>query len=142
MIDISNVVMRIIKDAVSTAYPNCAFTSDQPAELSVFPAVTVVESDNHSYDEGLDNTYEEEYANVMYDVNVYSNKKDGKRAEAKAIVNLLDNAMIKAGFKRMMKQELPNIDRTIYRIMARYKAVASAPYTDSKGNTVHDIYRR
>lgn len=142
MIDISNVVIRIAKEAVSTAYPTCDFLSDNPDVISKFPAVTIVEIDNATYDSSLDNTYEEHHARVTYDISVYTNNVKTKRKDAKAILNLIDNAMIKAGFKRYTKQELPNIDRTVYRLGARYNAIVSAPYTDSKGNTVHDIYRR
>jgi len=142
MIDIANVVLRIAKDAVISTYSDCEFTSDNPESISHFPTVSVVEIDNSTYIPSLDNTYEENHTSVAFDICVYTNKTAGKKSQAKAIMNLIDTAMIKAGFIRYTVQELPNIDRSIYRLGGRYKAVVSAPYTDAKGNTVHDIYRR
>lgn len=142
MNDISNIVMRIAKNAVIASYPDCEFFSDNPDAISKFPAVTIEEIDNATYEPSLDNTYEENHTRVAFDICTYADNIASKRKDAKAILNLIDNAMIKAGFVRYTKQELPNIDRTVYRVGARYKAIVSAPYTDSQGNTVHDINRR
>ena len=60
----------------------------------------------------------------MYEINIYSNKSSGKKAEAKAIANTLDEAMAEKGFTRSFREQIPNLkDATIYRIVIRYQGV-------------------
>lgn len=59
-----------------------------------------------------------------FDVNVYSNKSGGKKAEAKAITNTIDDAFKEIGFTRTFREQIPNLNNaTIYRIVCRYEAV-------------------
>jgi hypothetical protein len=59
-------------------------------------------------------------------LNVYSNKKSGKKSECKAIASLIDDEMAALGFSRSMLQPIPNMDdATIYRMTGRYRAVVS-----------------
>ena len=68
----------------------------------------------------------ENHSTLMYEVNVYSNKKTGKKTECKKIITLVDEAMSALGFTRIMLQPIPNMDdATIYRMTARYRAVVS-----------------
>lgn len=61
---------------------------------------------------------------VMWDMNVYSNKTAGKKAEAKAIANTADSVFAEIGFTRTFREQVPNINNaTIYRIVCRYEAV-------------------
>ena len=62
-------------------------------------------------------------SNLMYTANVYSNLKTGKKAQAKAIMDVVDTQMRNMGFSRTMRSQLPNVDRTIYRVTARYTRV-------------------
>ena len=62
----------------------------------------------------------------MYEINVYSNKAKGKKAECKAIVAVVDSEMMTMGFTRMMLNPIQNMnDATVYRILGRYRAVVS-----------------
>jgi hypothetical protein len=62
----------------------------------------------------------------MYEVNVYSNKKSGKKSECKKIISIIDEEMSALGFTRIMLQPIPNMDdATKYRMTARYRAVVS-----------------
>lgn len=66
----------------------------------------------------------ENVAALMYEVNVYSNKTSGKKAEAKAIAATADEAFASLGFTRTMSSQVPNLnDASIYRITCRYQAV-------------------
>jgi hypothetical protein len=69
----------------------------------------------------------------MYSVDVYSNKANGSKSECKAILALVDDALIRKGFTRTMKQPVSLDDATKYRLVARYTAVADKNKT---------IYRR
>ena len=123
MIDIENDVIELVTQTVLTAYPD-ADVSGQYAEFPAkFPAVTVVEAD--SYTNRRMRTFDSvEYADsVMYEINVYSAKSGGKKSEAKAIVDLIDGAMLQNGFTRTMKSQVPNTaNKNIYRIVSRYTA--------------------
>lgn len=69
----------------------------------------------------------------MYEVNVYSNKTSGKKAECRAIAAVIDDILLGLGFTRTMKNPVSMDDATIYRMVTRYTAVVSIDQT---------IYRR
>ena len=98
-----------------------------------FPCITLIESDNYTYEKSLTDEMREHHANLMYTLNIYSNKTSGAKQECKAILVLLDEKMRSLGFVRTMKAQTKNQDSKIYRITARYRAVVSDDYR---------IYRR
>ena len=86
-----------------------------------FPCVFVSEADN--FNAGFDGCNEEIVTGVMYEIEVYSNKQNGKKAEAKRIMAIADGVMTSLGFTRTMLQQIPNMsDATIFRLTARYTA--------------------
>ena len=86
MIDIESMVVNAVRNAVKTKYPKCDIVSEYVDTPSQFPCVQILEADNYTYRRTQDNNLLEHHANVMYEVNVFSNKTDGKKAEAKAIM--------------------------------------------------------
>ena len=141
MIDIANVILRIVKEAVQTQYPNCNVLSYNPDVISEFPCVTVVEKDNSVYERSQDNISSENHATVTFEIQAYSNNSSGKKEEAKKLLALADEAMLSSNFTRTLKSELPNADRSVYRLYASYRAIV-AKGVDVNGDTVHQIYRR
>ena len=86
-----------------------------------FPCVFIYEADNSNI--GFDGCCEEVVTGVMYSVEVYSNKQNGKKTEAKEIMQTVDSVMTPLGFTRTMMQQIPNLsDATIFRLTARYSA--------------------
>ena len=74
----------------------------------------------------------ENHVDVMYELNIYSNKTKGKKSECKVIAAFIDSIMSSLGFDRIMLTPIPNMeDATIYRMAGRYKAIVS------KNNTIH-----
>ena len=64
---------------------------------------------------------DEEYAVVTYESNVYATDKQ----ECRQIADTLDRAMGRLNFIRLSMSFIPNLaDREIFRITARYQAVA------------------
>ena len=123
MIDIENDVFEMVLAAVETDFPEAEVSNIYTNQPAAFPSVTVVEADNavlrRMRTDNIENA-----VSVMYEVNVFSNSAAGKKSEAKAIINLIDEAFLSHGFTRMMKSQIPNFaDRKIYRIVARYSAV-------------------
>ena len=134
MIDIETAVFNRVATRVREVFPGIFMTGEYVSSPASFPAVSLVETDNATRIETIDSSSNENHANVMYEVNVYSNKTTGKKAECKAIIALIDEEMLAMGFSRSTLTPVPNeYDSTIYRMVGRYRAAVSSK---------HEIYRR
>ena len=134
MIDFENEIFSTIANAVKTAYPGAFVVGEYVKAPPRFPYVSIVEEDNSAYDKTQTSSNLENHASVMYEVNIYSNKKSGKKSECKAIASLIDNEFATLGLSRTMLQPIPNVeDATIYRMVGRYQGVVSKDFK---------IYRR
>ena len=130
MIDVENLVIDTISKAIgASAYSNTLVVSDYTDTPSSFPCVSVIEADNYTYRRTQDNDLKEHHTNVMYEVNVYSNKTKASKEEAKAILDIVDTAFQNIKFTRTLKQSIPNRDKTVYRIVARYRAIIGEAQT-------------
>lgn len=126
MIDVENEVFNSVATEVRAKYPNIYMVGEYVKTPPKFPSVSLVEMDNQSYQSTEDSGGSENHVSVMYEVNVYSNKTVGKKAECKKIAALIDELMLALGFARTMIQPIPNLDdATIYRMVGRYSAVIS-----------------
>ncbi|MCQ2544313.1 MAG: hypothetical protein MJ126_09135 [Lachnospiraceae bacterium] len=141
MIDVENLVITKIREQVKTIYPDVAITSKITDVPSSFPCISIQEEDNSIYAKSQDATGAEYHAKVMYSVNVYSNKEQGNKAEAKDLMSVVDNAFRNIGFNRTMKSPVPNRDVSIYRITARYEAIV-AESQEIGDDTVYQVYGR
>ena len=134
MIDIENVIFNRVATKVREQYPDIYMTGEYVKSPSSFPAVSLAEMDNATRTDTIDSGSNENHANVMYEVNVYSNKATGKKSECKAIIALIDMEMLALGFARNTLNPVPNMnDSTIYRMVGRYRATVSSN---------HEIIRR
>ena len=134
MIDIESQVFDRVATRVREQFPDIFMTGEYVNSPSSFPAVSLVEMDNSIRESTIDSGSNENHANVMYEVNVYSNKTTGKKSECKAIIALIDTEMTAIGFVRSTLTPVQNeYDSTIYRMVGRYRAAVS---------TDHKIYRR
>ena len=129
MIDIENEVFDRVASRVREQFPNIFLTGEYVKSPSSFPAVSLVEMDNSVRESTADSGSNENHANVMYEVNVYSNKTTGKKSECKTIIALIDTEMTAMGFARSTLTPVQNeYDSTIYRIVGRYRAAVSTNY--------------
>lgn len=134
MIDVENEIFTIISTAVRAKYPKIYMTGEYLKSPPSFPCVSLIETDNQIYRNTRDSGSIENHVQVLYEVNVYSNKTSGKKSECKAIIALIDSEMELLGFTRTLMNPVPNeADATIYRMVARYRAIISKNKT---------IYRR
>ena len=140
MIDIENKVFDTVCNAILASYPNAICSSEYIDVPSSFPCVTIMESDNYTYTRSQDENLHENHAVLTYEINVYANSSQ-KKAEAKSIANIVDEQMQNMKFTRLLKSPVPNIDRTIYRIVLRYTAVISNG-KEVDNDTVYQMYRR
>ncbi len=134
MIDIENEVFDRVAKRVREQFPNIFMVGEYVKSPPSFPVVSLMEMDNSILESTVDSGSNENHANVMYEVNVYSNKTTGKKSECKAIIALIDQEMTAMGFVRSTLTPVPNeYDSTIYRMVGRYRAAVSSD---------HKIYRR
>lgn len=126
MIDVENEIFDTVSKSVREKYPSVFISGEYVRTPSKFPFVSLIEMSNTAYDRTQTSGSVENHASLMYEVNVYSNKKNGKKSECKAIATLIDNELATLGFSRTMLQPIPNMDdATIYRMTGRYTAVIS-----------------
>jgi hypothetical protein len=126
MIDIESQVFDRVATRVREQFPDIFVAGEYVSSPSSFPAASLVEMDNSTRETTVDSGSNENHANVMYEVNVYSNKTIGKKSECKEIAAIIDEQMLALGFARTMLQPIPNLDdATIYRMVGRYSAIIS-----------------
>ncbi|SCJ99901.1 Uncharacterised protein [uncultured Eubacterium sp.] len=126
MIDIETEVFNIVSKKVREEYPKVYMTGEYVKSPPSFPCVSLIEVDNQIYRNTRTTECIENHVQVLYEVNVYSNKTSGKKAECKAIISLIDKEMEALGFTRTLMNPVPNEEEaTVYRIVARYRAIVS-----------------
>lgn len=141
MIDIENKILSVVRDAVLAQYPDACVYGEYVQTPDHFPCVTVTEETNYTYTRSLDAELGEHHTEVQYAINVYSDKQSGAKLEARKILAIADSAMLGLRFYRTMSRQVPNIDRTIYRVLARYHAVVSVP-VESGNDLVYEIFQK
>ena len=133
MIDIENEVYSEVAKAVEEGMPNAHLASEYVKAPPKFPHASLMEVDNSVFPRSRSSSTNENHALVLYEVNVYSNRRSGKKAECRKLLGIIDERMNQLGFSRTMMNVVPDLyDATIYRLVARYQAVIS---------TNHTIYR-
>lgn len=143
MIDIENLVFREVKEAVLNCDNSATVYGDYINAPESFPCVYVTEDSNITYEPSLDAEQKEHHAKILYAVNIYADNAGNKKSVAKKLLDAVDNAMIFMGFTRITCNRLPNEDRTIYRIMARYQAIVGEEvYDPVRDCYVNRIYKQ
>ena len=126
MIDYENDIFNAVATVVREKHPDIYMVGEYVKIPPKFPCTSLVEMDNQSYQRTEDSGSSENHVSVMYEVNIYSNKKVGKKSECKEIAAFIDEQMLALGFARTMLQPIPNLDdATIYRMVGRYSAIIS-----------------
>lgn len=123
MIDVENQIYTPIAEALREAFPGIDTSGEYVKAPSAFPHVSIVEQDNYPTLTHLSTSDSEEYDTIMYEVNVYSNKSSGKKAQCRSIMKVIDDLMYRRNFTRISLSPVPNLENaTIYRLVARYRA--------------------
>jgi hypothetical protein len=133
MIDVENQIYTPIAQVLREAFPGINVSGEYVRTPSSFPHVSIVEQDNYPTTEHLSTSDTEQFVTLMYEINIYSNKTTGKKAQCRSIMRVVDDLMYQRNFIRTAMSPVPNLENaTIYRIVARYQAE-----TDGK-----NLYRR
>lgn len=126
MIDKLNEIFTSVATSVRTKHTGTTVTGEYTRKPSKFPAVTLDEIQNVVIDRLEDSSNAENFAGVTYRAQVFSNKRTGKKTEAREIFATVDAEMRRMGFRRVTYTTTPEIyDSTIYNISATYEAVVS-----------------
>ena len=122
MIDVENQVFTRCYTALQNAGVDnvVGVTVLSPSE---FPCVCIEQTDSYVYEQGIDSSSNENNAVIVYEVNVFSNKKSGKKAEAKSIFAIVDQELNNLGFVRNTCNPILLNDSTKYRLFGRYTGV-------------------
>lgn len=141
MIDVENIVVDKISKAVKLNFKDAYVSGEYIETPKSFPFVSISEVDNYIYKRSQTLDKIENHALVSFECNVYSNKTNGKKKEAKQIAAVVDEVMASIGFTRTFRNQVPNIDRTVYRILMRWTGVVSQPIETEEG-TYFNVYWR
>lgn len=141
MIDIESKVFDTVYNAVHAAFPNARIDAGYVERSSTFPAVSVVETNNVPMRSTFTEDNSENHSRMYYEVNIYSDRQDTAKSEARAIAKVVDEAMKGMNAYRTMMHQLPNQDRTIFRLYTRYEMIVGEGITDGDTTTYH-VYRR
>lgn len=127
MLDYANEIFTNVAKTVRDSHAGVTVIGENTRKPSKFPTVTIDESENVMVDRLEDSSKEEKFAGVTYRLQVFSNKQNGKKAEARAIFATADAVMRLLGFQRVTFTTTPEIyESTVYQITATYEAVVSA----------------
>lgn len=141
MISIENLIVDKIDKAVATlktTYPDLRVVSDYIEKSETFPLISVVESDNYTHLATQDAALCDHAVNVAFEINVFANDNK-KKSTAKKIAAVVDAEMLNNLFTRTFMGQTPNVDRTIFRITMRYRAVV---WPVVNGNNItYQMYR-
>ena len=121
MIDVENMLFTEVK-AAQPKKVKCG--SQYTREQSEFPYMTLEVKNNTIYERFINSKQIENAADIMVEVNAYSNSLKGKKEEAKQIIKTADSVLGGKGLVRVFCQPTPNLeDATVFRMTARYRAI-------------------
>ena len=126
MIDVEKELFTLVATEVRKKFPRIYMTGEYVPAPPSFPCASVVEADNTPVRRTQSSDSAENHATLLYEVNIYSNKKAGKKTECRAIAAVIDEVFQRLGFERVLLRPVDNVaDATIYRMIGRYRAVVS-----------------
>lgn len=134
MIDIENEILTVhntnLRAAFGDTFPLYGISSIVPA---TFPCAFVEQTQNAALRETRDTSTTEHDAEVTYEVRTFSNRAQGAKEEAKAVMRIIDDGFRGLNFTRTSCMPVPSGLNGVYCLFARYTAVVSQNKT---------IYRR
>lgn len=133
MINLENLVYTTVREAVKAYNPNVTVSGLYNDTPSSIPHVSIEETNNAVVTSTISTSDREYAAELTYTVNVFTNTATAK-SDANALAEVVNDAFAAIGFARSMKQRMPNIDRTIYRVTMRFNATAWKAFDGADGH--------
>ena len=118
MIDIEKMIYTPVAEALRKRFKGITVSGEYVNAPPKFPYVSIMELDNYMSTDRLDSSGKEKFSVLMYEVNVYSDKK----SVCREIMGAVDEMLCKKNFTRLSMALVPNMENgTIYRLTARYR---------------------
>lgn len=122
MIDVENQIYTSVATALKSAFDGINVQGVITYAPSKFPTVCIEEFDNYALRYTRDSGSNENFVQVAYEVDVYSNKVPGGKEECKKIFGVADKTLQDMGFTRTSKTFLQSGSNQS-RMIGRYSAV-------------------
>lgn len=138
MIDTEIEVYDRVKQALTAGgFTDIKVITSYTTRPSEFPCVYMEQIDSVPFERA--NSYDETHTRVIWQIDIYSNKRVGRKKEARAIASCIDTEMRNMNFHRsvMIHNYNPSEgtvytndvhDENIYRLILRYEGVATDKY--------------
>lgn len=121
MIDNESDVFNVVSGALREIYEDVFIIGEEITSApSVFPAVSIVQTDNRNNEKYSTFDNRENVAEVTYKVEVYSNLQSGRSKQTKAITATISDIMDALGYRRTFCNSVINADATISRRVSRF----------------------
>lgn len=121
MIDNENNVFSVVSGALREIYEDIFIIGEEITSApSVFPAVSIVQTDNRNNEKYSTFDNRENVAEETYKVEVYSNLQSGRSKQTKAITVTISDIMDALGYRRTFCNSVINADATISRRVSRF----------------------
>lgn len=118
-----NEVYTKARAAVLSVSANAFVTSTYTPMPSRFPAVFIREIGNYTPTRYITLANTDNVREVTLEVQVYSNKTSGAKAEADGILSAVVSALKAQYFYLVSSAPVENADNTVYRVAARFRRV-------------------
>jgi hypothetical protein len=129
-----NEIFTACYNALHSLYPDAYITGNYINKPASFPAVSIICVESVTWRKTRDTGHGERHTSPTYEVNVYSNLKDGAKEQAQELLEVIDRQFTDWNFNRLTCTPIENLaDNTIFRYVARYRGIL-----DEQGY----IYRR
>lgn len=126
MIDVEQEVFDAVSQMLNSKYPDIHIHNEMVSAPPSFPCVTIEEKDNAVNENTITGNREENYNDLLYEINVYSNLLSGKKDQCKSILTDVDQTMHTLGFTRTLFGSVLNEDDlSIYKMTSQYTATIS-----------------
>ena len=149
MIDVENLVFDTFYEQFHTLHSNANVTAGYDEQNAQFPCVVVRQTNSQPYRNSATDDCAENHTRLTFEVEVYSDKADTGRSECKELLADADTIMQSMKFRRIHMNRPINVDRTVWRMYARYEVIVGKGVTTVTGTgneqvttTTFHMYRR
>lgn len=123
MFKIERDIYTATANAILAAYPTCRITNSFVYAPPAFPCAAIVLSDDGTRYDTRDSSKQDKFRDITVTVDVFSNKADGKKTEAEAIMQIVIDTLFPLNFNMVSCKPNSNINNaTNYKITATFIA--------------------
>lgn len=123
MFNIQKEIFTAVATAVLTASPSCKIKNSFVYAPDAFPCACIVLSDDGMTYKMRDSSHADNFRDVTIIADTFSNKTDGKKTEAEALMQVIIDKLASLNFTMVSCKPISNINNaSIYRLTATFTA--------------------